>query len=237
MTMYGYARASTAGQTLEQQREQLQAAGCNVICAETISGAITDRPELNRAVMMLRTGDIFMVTRLDRVARSTRDLLNILAAISHEGAHFKSLAETWVDTTTPHGRLTITILGGLVEFERSLIAFHCNAGIVKARNAGVKFGPKPTITPAMIDDMIHRAARPERLVDIAKIHGIHPGTVSRIIAKNQDRVDEARAWMPSRNRRWVAAHAALLASSSAAAVPPAQGRASGPPHSVVRSRG
>jgi DNA invertase Pin-like site-specific DNA recombinase len=115
MTVYGYARVSTAGQTLASQDGQLHAAGCAKVYAEKVSGAKTDRPELAKLIRRLEAGDVLVVTRLDRLARSTRDLLNILDAIGKAGAGLKSLSDAWADTTTPHGRLMLTILGGLAE--------------------------------------------------------------------------------------------------------------------------
>ena len=101
---------STDGQSLEAQQAALKAAGAERIFAEKVSGAVTDRKALAKALAGLQTGDILLVTRLDRLARSTRVLLNILDAISKAGAKFKSLADAWADTTTPHGELMITIL-------------------------------------------------------------------------------------------------------------------------------
>jgi Resolvase, N terminal domain len=121
MTVYGYARVSTAGQTLASQDSQLHAAGCAKVYAEKVSGAKSDRPELAKVLRRLEAGDVLVVTRLDRLARSTRDLLNILDAIGKAGADFRSLGDAWADTTTPHGRLMLTVLGGLAEFERELI--------------------------------------------------------------------------------------------------------------------
>ena len=114
--------------------------GCTKIFAEKISGAVTNRPELTKALAELQDGDVFVVTRLDRLARSTRDLLNILDTISKAGAGFRSLADTWADTTTAHGRLMLTILGGLAEFERELIRVRTGDGRQRAKAAGVKFG-------------------------------------------------------------------------------------------------
>jgi len=122
MAVYGYARVSTDGQTLAAQDAALRAAGCAKVFSETRSGASTDgRRALAKALATLGEGDTLIVTRLDRLARSTRDLLNTLDAISRAGAGFRLLADTWADTTTPHGRLMLTVLGGLAEFERSLI--------------------------------------------------------------------------------------------------------------------
>jgi DNA invertase Pin-like site-specific DNA recombinase len=121
MTIYGYARVSTHDQDLTGQQAELLAAGCVTIFAEKVSGAKTDRVELGRLLRRLQPGDVLVVTRLDRLARSTRDLLNILATIADRKAGFRSLKDTWADTTTPHGRLMLTVLGGLAEFERELI--------------------------------------------------------------------------------------------------------------------
>jgi len=119
--IYGYARVSTDGQTLDTQREALTQAGAGRVFAEKISGARSDRAQLQRALTALEPGDVLLVTKLDRLARSTRDLLNTLATIAEKGAGFKSLGDPWADTTTPHGKLMVTILGGLAEFERHLI--------------------------------------------------------------------------------------------------------------------
>ena len=124
----GYARVSTDGQSLESQQASLRAAGAERIFSEKISGSKTDRKALASAIRTLGPGDVLIVTRLDRLARSTRDLLNVLASISDAGASFKSLADGWADTTTPHGRLMLTVLGGLAEFERSLILARTKAG-------------------------------------------------------------------------------------------------------------
>ncbi len=112
MTIYGYGRVSTEGQSLETQLAQLRAAGCSKIFREKISGARSDRKELERLMKVLGPGDVLVVTRLDRLARSTRDLLNVLAAITERKAGFKSLGDVWADTTSPHGRLMLTVLGG-----------------------------------------------------------------------------------------------------------------------------
>src|SRR5262245_43132836 len=120
MTAYGYARVSTNGQTLASQDAQLHAASAAKVYFEKASGAKTDRAELAKVLRRLAPGDTLMVTRLDRLARSTRDLLNILDAIGKAGAGFKSLADPWADTTTPHGKLMVTVLAGLAEFRAEL---------------------------------------------------------------------------------------------------------------------
>src|SRR5262249_3595243 len=113
MAIFGYARVSTRDQDLTSQLDELKAAGCGNIFKEKASGAKSDRPELAKVIRRLDAGDVLIVTRLDRLARSTRDLLNILDAIGKAGAGFRSLKDTWADTTTAHGRLMLTVLGGL----------------------------------------------------------------------------------------------------------------------------
>jgi DNA invertase Pin-like site-specific DNA recombinase len=140
MTTYGYARVSTDGQTVAAQDAQLRAAGCAKVHTETASGAKTDRKELAKVLRRLDAGDVLMVTRLDRLARSTRDLLNILHDLGQKGVGFKSLADTWADTTTPHGRLLVTMLAGIAEFERELIRARTGEGRKRAMDRGVRFG-------------------------------------------------------------------------------------------------
>src|SRR5438067_13158717 len=140
MPTYGYARVSTDGQSLGAQHAQLHAAGCAKVYAEKISGARSNRPELAKVLKRLTTGDVLIVTRLDRLARSTRDLLNTLDDIAKRGAGFKSLADTWADTTSPHGRLMLTVLGGLAEFERELIRARTGEGRQRAKAAGIHMG-------------------------------------------------------------------------------------------------
>jgi len=121
MAIYGYARVSADGQSLVAQIGELKSAKSEKVFQEKISGARSDRKQLARLIAVLAKGDVLLVTRLDRLARSTRDLLNLLGTIAEKGASFKSLRDTWADTTTAHGRLLLTVLGGLAEFERELI--------------------------------------------------------------------------------------------------------------------
>jgi DNA invertase Pin-like site-specific DNA recombinase len=136
MAVYGYARVSTDGQSLAAQLDELKAKKCEKIFQEKISGARSDRKQLARLVAVLEKGDVLVVTRLDRLARSTRDLLNLLGTIAEKGAGFKSLRDNWADTTTPHGRLMLTVLGGLAEFERELIRTRTGEGRERAKARG-----------------------------------------------------------------------------------------------------
>ncbi len=141
-----YARVSTDGQTLDAQQAALKGAGAEKVFAEKVSGAVTDRKALSRCVAS-EPGDVLLVTKLDRLARITRDLLNTLDAIGKAGAGFRSLGDPWADTTTPHGRLMVTVLGGLTEFERHLILARTDEGRKRAQERGVKFGRKLKLTP------------------------------------------------------------------------------------------
>jgi DNA invertase Pin-like site-specific DNA recombinase len=140
VAIFGYARVSSQEQDLSAQDNELRAAGCAKVYREKVSGAKAQRAELLRVINRLEPGDVLTVTRLDRLARSTRDLLNLLNTISERGASFRSLRDTWADTTNAHGRLIITVLGGLAEFERELIRSRCGEGMVRAKERGVRFG-------------------------------------------------------------------------------------------------
>jgi DNA invertase Pin-like site-specific DNA recombinase len=143
---YGYARVSTDGQSVEAQVRQLTKVGCKKVFRETASGAKTDRSQLRKALDQLDAGDVLMVTRLDRLARSTRDLLNTLATITDHKAGFRSLGDAWADTTSAHGRLMLTVLGGLAEFERELIRTRTGEGRARAKARGARMGRPPKLT-------------------------------------------------------------------------------------------
>src|SRR5215470_8730290 len=164
MAIYGYARVSTDGQTVAAQVAALRAAGCAKVYSETASGAKTDRAELAKALRVLQPGDVLVVTRLDRLARSTRDLLNTLHALGERQVGFKSLIDTWADTTTPHGRLMLTVLGGLAEFERELIRARTGEGRKRAQARGVRFGRPPKLTPHQRQEALARLAAGETQV-------------------------------------------------------------------------
>jgi DNA invertase Pin-like site-specific DNA recombinase len=186
--LIGYARVSTDGQTLHSQVETLEAAGATVIFRETASGARTDRAQLARAIAALRAGDTLIVTRLDRLARSTRDLLNTLAAVAERGATFRSLADTWADTTTPHGRLLLTILGGLAEFERSLILARTSEGRRRAVDAGVKLGRRSSLTLHQQAEVIKRRGEGESLTALARSYGVAHPTIIRVLRRHEARL-------------------------------------------------
>lgn len=176
----GYARVSTDGQTLAGQKEQLVAAGAERVFAETASGAKTSRAQLSRCLAALEDGDTLLVTRLDRLARSTRDLLNILAHVAERGAHFRSLSETWADTTTAHGRLLLTFLGGVAEFERELIKSRTSEGRARAKARGQSLGRPFKLTSHQRDEARARRANGEAVREIAKSYNVSASTISRL---------------------------------------------------------
>jgi DNA invertase Pin-like site-specific DNA recombinase len=165
---YGYARVSTDGQSVDAQVRQLRKAGCKTVFREVASGAKTDRAQLRRLLGQLDTGDVVVVTRLDRLARSTRDLLNTLGTIADGKAGFRSLGEAWADTTTSHGRLLLTFLGGIAEYERDLTKARTSEGRARAKERGVKMGRKPKLTPHQQREAIQRRNNGEGICEIAR---------------------------------------------------------------------
>ena len=182
MTAYGYARVSTRDQDLTAQDAELAAAGAAKVFKEKASGAKTDRPELAKVIRRLEPGDVLMVVRLDRLARSTRDLLNVLDEIGKRGAGFRSLRDTWADTTTPHGKLMVTVLAGLAEFERELIRARTGEGRARAKAKGVKFGRPPSLSPHQRKEAMQRLAEGAVQADLARSYGVSQATISRLAA-------------------------------------------------------
>jgi DNA invertase Pin-like site-specific DNA recombinase len=178
--IFGYARVSSDGQSVAAQVAALTEAGTEKVFQEVASGAKTDRLQLRRVLDRLQSGDVLSVTRLDRLARSTRDLLNTLATITNKGAGFRSLADTWADTTTPHGRLLVTVLGGISEFERDLIRSRTSEGRERAKARGVKLGRRPKLTPHQRREAIQRRENGEALTEIARTYNVSHSTISRL---------------------------------------------------------
>lgn len=179
----GYARVSTQGQDLAQQRSALTEAACNRVFEEKVSGAKKDRPELGKMLDHLRPGDVIVVTRLDRLARSTSDLLNITERIKDAGAGLRSLAEPWADTTSPAGKMILTVFAGIADFERSLILERTSSGRAAAKARGVRFGPPPSLTLEQVAharDLIEREGKP--VAAVARLLGVHRATLYRALA-------------------------------------------------------
>jgi DNA invertase Pin-like site-specific DNA recombinase len=180
MAIFGYARVSTRGQDVAAQVAELMTAGCAKVYREKASGAKTDRPELRKTISRLEPGDVLMVTRLDRLARSTRDLLNVIEEVSKRDAGFKSLKDAWADTTSPHGRLMLTVLGGLAEFERELIRVRTGEGRKRAQERGVRFGRPRKLTPFQRQEALSRLDAGETQADIARSYGVDATTIGRL---------------------------------------------------------
>jgi DNA invertase Pin-like site-specific DNA recombinase len=180
--IYGYARVSTDGQSVSAQVAQLKEAGATTVFREVASGAKTDRAQLRRVLGQLQADDVLMVTRLDRLARSTRDLLNTLATVASRKAGFRSLSDTWADTTSPHGRLMLTVLGGLAEFERELIRVRTSEGRQRALARGVKLGRKLKLTPHQMREAVRRRDQGEPVREIARTYNVSHSTISRLPA-------------------------------------------------------
>ncbi|MER9228406.1 recombinase family protein [Mesorhizobium sp. M0664] len=181
--MIGYARVSTQGQgqDLDQQRAALGAAGCIRLFEEKVSGARRDRPELVKLLDHLQPGDVVTVTRLDRLARSTRDLLDIAERIREAEAGLRSLAEPWADTTMPAGRMVLTMFAGVADFERSLIVERTSAGRIAARARGVRFGPSPALSADQITHARHLIAQDKPVTEVARLLKVHRATLYRAL--------------------------------------------------------
>jgi DNA invertase Pin-like site-specific DNA recombinase len=178
--VFGYARVSSVGQTLEIQLEQLTDAGCKKVFREKVSGARSDRRELGRLLKSLAHGDEVVVTRIDRLARSTFDLFSILKQIVDAGARFRSLAQPWADTDDSTGRLMLAVLGGLADVERDLIKVRTAEGRARAQTRGVKMGRKPKLTPEQRMEALGRKANGETNTDIARSYNVSHMTIARL---------------------------------------------------------
>ena len=158
------------------------ASDAQLFAALCVAGFERDRPELVRMLDHLRAGDVVTITRLDRLARSTADLLAIAERIKEAGAGLRSLAEPWADTTTPAGRMVLTVFAGIADFERSLIVERTSAGRIAAKARGVRFGPSPTLSAEQIAharQLIHEDKKP--VAEVARLLGVHRATLYRAL--------------------------------------------------------
>src|SRR5271170_2291793 len=180
--LIGYARVSSYGQTLDAQLEQLRAAGCGSrnIYREKATGARADRRELNRMLGKLAPGDVVIVTRIDRLARSTFDLFAIVKHIVDAKAQFRSLAEPWADTGTSTGRLMIAVLGGLADVERDLIRTRTAEGRSRAQKRGQHMGRPSKLTASQQVEARRRRAEGATLAELARSYGVGKSTISRL---------------------------------------------------------
>jgi len=181
--VYGYARVSTVGQTLATQEQALAGFGVDKLYSEKVSG-VKQRAELEKLLAKLKPGDLVVVAKLDRLARSTLDLLRVIDQIGKAGADFKSLGDSWADTTTPHGRLMLTVLAGIAEFERELIISRCSEGRERARAEGKSIGGrKPKLTPHQHKEILARLDAGEGTRQVARSYNVDHSTISRMASR------------------------------------------------------
>jgi DNA invertase Pin-like site-specific DNA recombinase len=182
MTKIGYARVSSKTQDFLAQVAALKAAGCTKVFSEKVSGkSIKERHQFDRLMKALLPSDVVVVSKLDRLARSTRDLSNILHEIETKGCGFVSLSESWCDTTTPVGRLMMTIMGGIAEFERNLINQRCAEGIALAKTKGKVFGRKAKLDAGERRMIAARYAKGETMAELATDYEVSEPTIWRTL--------------------------------------------------------
>ena len=177
----GYARVSTGAQELDLQINRLTEAGCKRIYEEKISGAVRKRSELEKLLDELRDDDIVIVTRLDRLARSTAELLRIAEGIREKNAGLQSLEEPWADTTSPAGRMVLTVFAGIAEFERELIRSRTEEGKRAAKQRGVAFGRPTKMRPDQRELARQLIEEGKSVSEVARTFNVHPATIYRCI--------------------------------------------------------
>jgi DNA invertase Pin-like site-specific DNA recombinase len=179
----GYARVSTQDQNLELQLKALKKAGCHKIFREKVSGFNRQRPEFERMLDQIRPGDTVMVWKLDRLARSTRDLLNTMETINEAGGRFQSLSEPWANTTTHAGKMIMTVFAGIAEFERDLIRERTSAGREAAKHRGVRFGRPRKLNPDQAQVATRLLNEGKAVRDIARTFNVHEATIYRLATR------------------------------------------------------
>lgn len=175
----GYARVSTREQSLDSQLDALRTVGCERIFRETVSGAVGARPELVRMLDHLREGDVVVVTRYDRLARSMRDLLDVVDRIGRAKAGFRSLAEA-IDTTTPAGRLILHVFASLAQFEREVIADRTRDGLAAARIRGRVGGRPPALRPEQREEVRRMRKEGRSVAEVAALFRVSAQTIRRV---------------------------------------------------------
>lgn len=177
----GYARVSTGEQSLDGQCQRLSAAGCEMLFEEKVSGAARHRPQLEKLIEHLRRNDVLVVTRLDRLARSTAELLRIAERVTDKKAGLQSLDEPWADTTSPAGRMVMTVFAGIAEFERTLILSRTEEGRLAAQARGVTFGRPKKMTPDQQQLARDLVAQGKSISAVARTFNVHPATIYRVL--------------------------------------------------------
>lgn len=179
--LVGYARVSSVGQSLDVQLDLLREAGCDKVFGEKRSGRTRDgREELTEALGFVREGDTFVVTRLDRLARSVGDLFAIIDCLEVKGVQFRCLQQSAVDTASSSGRLMLAVLGAVASFEADIRKERQADGIAKAKAAGVYRGRKPSVDVVKVRNLHAGGKRP---AEIARELGIGRASVYRALAQ------------------------------------------------------
>jgi len=182
--LIGYARISTNDQDTAAQVAALKAAGCELIFREKASGGRWERPELHRLIGQLRKGDVVVVWKLDRLSRSLKDVLILMETIQKAKAGFKSLTEA-IDTLTPAGRMMMQMVGSFAEFERAMLRERTSAGLKAARQQGRIGGRRSKLKPEQKKEIIRLVTKGKKTgADAARLFGVHPATVSRLVQRN-----------------------------------------------------
>lgn len=181
----GYARVSTEEQNLDRQLDILKQAGCDRIYEEKVSGIKKNRPELNKMLDQIRTGDVIIISDLTRLSRSVKDLFSLVEQIEEKGANIKSIKESWVDTTTAQGKLMFTIFAGISQFERDLISQRTIEGLNAARARGKKGGrPKTNEKEIKLAVKMYNSKN-YSISEITKATGVSKTTLYRYINNNK----------------------------------------------------
>ena len=163
----------------------LEAAGCESLFEEKISGAAKKRPQLERLLGQLRKDDVLVVTKLDRLARSTSELLRIAELLNEKSAGLQSLDEPWADTTTPAGKMIMTVFGGIAEFERSLILTRTQEGREAALARGVAFGRPSKLRSDQKEVVRDLVKNGQSIAAVARTFNVHPATIYRCLEEKQ----------------------------------------------------
>ena len=181
----GYARVSTKDQELEIQSTRLAKACCELFFEEKISGVAKKRPQLEKLLSQLRKDDVLVVTKLGRLARSTSELLRIAEVLNEKSAGLQSLDEPWADTTTPAGKMIMTVFGGIAEFERSLILTRTQEGREAALARGVAFGRPSKLRSDQKNVVRDLVKNGQSIAAVARTFNVHPATIYRCLEENQ----------------------------------------------------